>query len=131
MPILTYTDMERFIQIVEDDADIRFIVEYILEDASYIVETFENAKSFINRARKENVDLIILDVMLPDGNGIELSKDLKSHDNTSKIPIIIMSAHANIDQVFKEGKADEFIKKPFDLEFLVEKVGDVLKASHI
>jgi FixJ family two-component response regulator len=49
MPILALTDMERYIQIVEDDADIRFIVEYILEDASYIVETFENAKAFINR----------------------------------------------------------------------------------
>lgn len=128
MQILAHTDMERFIQIVEDDADIRFIVEYILEDASYIVETFENAKAFLTRARRENVDLIILDVMLPDGNGIELSKDLKAHTNTSKIPVIIMSAHASLDQVFQEGKADEFIRKPFDLEFLVEKVGDVLKA---
>jgi DNA-binding response OmpR family regulator len=62
------------------------------------------------------------------GNGIELSKDLKSHDNTAKIPVIIMSAHANIDEVFKEGKADEFIKKPFDLDFLVERVGYVLRA---
>ncbi len=128
MQILAHNVMKRFIQIVEDDADIRFIVEYILEDASYTVETFENAKEFLNRARRENVDLIILDVMLPDGNGIELSKDLKSHASTSKIPVIIMSAHANIDQVFQEGKADGFIKKPFDLDFLVEKVSHVLKA---
>jgi two-component system phosphate regulon response regulator PhoB len=120
--------MDRFIQIVEDDADIRFVVEYILEDASYTVQTFENASAFLNRARKEDVDLVILDVMLPDGNGIDLSKGLKSDSHTSNIPVIIMSAHASLDAAFKEGKADDFIKKPFDLDSFVGKVRDVLKS---
>ena len=57
--------MHRLIQIVEDDADIRFIVEYILEDANYTVETFESAKAFFERNQRESIDLIILDVMLP------------------------------------------------------------------
>jgi two-component system phosphate regulon response regulator PhoB len=118
--------MRKIIQIVEDDGDIRFIVSYILEDAGYIVETFENAQAFLNRKRREDVDLVILDVMLPDGNGIELCKELKMHYATSKIPVIIMSAHESLDKVFKEGKADDFITKPFDLERFTAKVGTIL-----
>jgi DNA-binding response OmpR family regulator len=118
--------MDRFIQIVEDDSDIRFIVKYILEESSFTVETFENATEFLNRTEKEKVDLIILDVMLPDGNGIELSRDLKADTKTSAIPIIIMSAHSGADLAVQRGKADEFIHKPFDLDIFLEKVREVL-----
>jgi DNA-binding response OmpR family regulator len=118
--------MRKTIQVVEDDSDILFIVSYVLEDAGYTVETFENAQTFLNRNRREDVDLVILDVMLPDGNGIELSKQLKMHYGTSKIPVIIMSAHAQLDVVFQEGKADDFITKPFDLDGFTSKVQTIL-----
>jgi DNA-binding response OmpR family regulator len=121
--------MERVIQIVEDDADIRFIVEYVLEDASYTVETFENAKAFLNRSNKENVDLVIMDVMLPDGSGIDLSKSLKLASNTSAIPVIIMSAHAPSDIALSEGGADGFIQKPFDIDHFVNQVNAFIKAK--
>jgi DNA-binding response OmpR family regulator len=48
------------------------------------------------------------------------------HYATSKIPVIIMSAHASLDKVFKEGKADDFITKPFDLDNFTAKVGTIL-----
>jgi DNA-binding response OmpR family regulator len=118
--------MEKLIQIVEDNADISCIVQFILEDAGYHVEMFKNANAFVNRPRKENVDLFILDVMLPDGNGIELSKSLKSDAFTYQIPVIIMSAHSTGDIALQEGKADQFIKKPFELESFVSKVNDVI-----
>jgi len=119
--------MDRLIQIVEDDADIRFIVEYILEDANYTVETFESAKAFFERNQRENVDLIILDVMLPDGNGIEISKGLKTDYETSSIPIIIMSAHSNLKVASHEGRADAFIQKPFDLDLFLLSVKELLQ----
>jgi DNA-binding response OmpR family regulator len=119
-------NMEKLIQIVEDNADISCIVQFILEDAGYHVEMFKNANAFVNRPRKENVDLFILDVMLPDGNGIELSKSLKSDAFTYQIPVIIMSAHSTGDIALQEGKADQFIKKPFELESFVSKVNDVI-----
>jgi DNA-binding response OmpR family regulator len=120
-------NMEKLIQIVEDNADISCIVQFILEDAGYNVEMFENAKAFVNRPKKENVDLFILDVMLPDGNGIELSKALKSDAFTYQIPVIIMSAHSTGDIALQEGKADQFIQKPFELNSFVSKVNDVIK----
>lgn len=121
--------MERVIQIVEDDADIRFIVEYVLEDASYTVETFENAKAFLNRSNKEHVDLVILDVMLPDGSGIDLSKTMKESSRTSNIPVIIMSAHAASDVALLEGAADGFIQKPFDIDHFVKQVHAFIEAK--
>lgn len=114
------------VQVVEDDEDIRYVVAYLLEDANYTVETFENASAFHKRTRKENVDLIILDVRLPDGNGIDISKVIKNDANTSKIPVIIMSAHAQGDVALNQGKANAFIQKPFDLDFFVSKVLDVM-----
>lgn len=118
--------MERLIQVVEDDSDIRFIVRYILEESSFVVETFENATSFLNRTKKEDVDLVILDVMLPDGNGLELSRNLKADIATSTIPVIIMSAHSRADLALRLGQADKFIQKPFDLDMFLEKVREVL-----
>jgi len=118
--------MNKHIQIVEDDGDIRFIVEYILEDANYVVETFENATTFNNRARIADVDLIILDVMLPDGNGIDLCRNLKMSDKTDKIPVIIMSAHAGSQSVLEEACADDFINKPFDLDNFLTRVKKIL-----
>ena len=121
--------MEKVIQIVEDDADIRFIVEYVLEDASYKVETFENARSFLNRSNKEHVDLVILDVMLPDGSGIDLSKNIKEGPDTNGIPVIIMSAHAPSDVAINEGAADGFIQKPFDIDHFVQQVQNFVKSK--
>ncbi|MDB5021851.1 MAG: response regulator, partial [Pedobacter sp.] len=103
--------MKKYIQIVEDDGDIRFIVEYILSDANYVVESFENATSFKNRTHTTGVDLIILDVMLPDGNGIDLCQNLKSDDTSKHIPIIVMSAHAGPNSILEEACADDFINK--------------------
>jgi DNA-binding response OmpR family regulator len=118
--------MKKYIQIVEDDGDIRFIVEYILEDADYTVESFENATSFLNRSRTQGVDLIILDVMLPDGNGMELCRDLKVKGDSKHTPVIIMSAHAGAKSILEEACADDFINKPFDLDYFLGRVRRIL-----
>lgn len=119
--------MGKIIQIVEDDDDIRFILGYILEDVGATIETFDCIEAF--KTRRQNADLLILDVRLPDGNGIELSKCLKSSTTTSSIPVIIMSAHANGNLAILEGKADAFIEKPFDLDRFLLKVKSILSQN--
>jgi two-component system phosphate regulon response regulator PhoB len=114
--------MQKYIQIVEDDEDIRFCVQFVLEDADFIVETFGDATSFNNRKRKDNVDLIILDVMLPDGNGIDLCKNIKGDYNTNGIPVLIMSAHARPQLILEDACANDFISKPFDIDFFLDRV---------
>lgn len=116
--------MGKIIQIVEDDDDIRFILGYILEDVGATIETFDCIEAF--KTRRQNADLLILDVRLPDGNGIELSKCLKNSTTTSHIPVIVMSAHANGNLAIIEGKADAFIEKSFDLDRFLLQVKSIL-----
>ena len=118
--------MEKIIQVVEDDKDIRFILECVLADSGFILETFNNIKDFSNRPRKHDIDLILLDVQLPDGNGIDLCRDLKNAELTKHIPVVLMSASESSSRAIKEGKADDFIAKPFDLDELVIRIQEIL-----
>jgi two-component system alkaline phosphatase synthesis response regulator PhoP len=120
--------MAKLIHIVEDDEDIRFIVEYLLRDENYDVESFGGAKEFIKGIQGDKPDLIILDVMLPDGNGIAICRDLKTSSETQHIPVIIMSAHAAEKSVLEEACADDFISKPFDLDYFLQRVKKQLSA---
>jgi DNA-binding response OmpR family regulator len=114
--------MEKIIQIVEDDDDIQFILNLVLTDEGFVVEAFSTIAEFHQRSRIDGVHLIILDVRLPDGSGIDLSKRVKDSPYTANIPVIIMSAHANGEFAISEGRADHFLAKPFDLETFVEKI---------
>lgn len=120
--------MDKLIHVVEDDEDIRFIVEYILIESGYRVESSATAKEFHTYMARARPDLILLDVMLLDGNGIELCRDLKSDIKTDDIKIIIMSAHAAEKAVLEEACADDFISKPFDLDYLIDHVKKILPA---
>lgn len=108
--------------VLEDDPDIRQVVQLILEFESYTVVSFANVVEFMNRDPTEVPDLFILDVMLPDGSGIDVCEKIKAQGPLSKAPVIIMSAHANIDQVTKGCSAEGFIEKPFDLKVFLHKV---------
>jgi FixJ family two-component response regulator len=118
--------MGKIIQIIEDDQDISFILEFIVSDLGFVPETFGSIQAFLNRTQKDNVNLFLIDVRLPDGNGIELSKALKESASTSNIPVIVMSAHANREDALKNGKAEDFLAKPFDIELLMDKIRKVV-----
>lgn len=109
--------------VVEDDDGIRELLEFLLMSKNYEVKTFPSVRSFENRISGKTPDLFLLDIMLPDGNGLDLCKQLKEADNTSRIPVVLMSAHANLSRM--EG-ADDFIAKPFDVDDLLERIGKQL-----
>jgi two-component system phosphate regulon response regulator PhoB len=114
--------MGELIHVVEDDEDIRFIVEYILIESGYRVESSSNVRDFYKSLEISIPDLILLDVMLPDGNGIDICRDLREKESTRKVKIIIMSAHAAEKAVLEEACSDDFISKPFDLDNLLRHV---------
>ncbi len=105
--------------IVEDDDGIRDLIEFLLVSQQYVVKTFPTARAFKNNITGETPDLFLLDIMLPDGNGLDLCKELKKNSNTSSIPVVLMSAHADISRM--EG-ADDFIAKPFDVDELLNRI---------
>lgn len=110
--------MKKFIHVVEDNEDIRYIVEFFLLDCDYEVQVSATVKEFIDSMDKPLPDLYLLDVMLPDGNGLEICRYIKENKDTKHIPVIIMSAHSNENEVKKESDANAFISKPFDLNDL-------------
>jgi len=113
--------MTKRIHIVEDDEDIRYIVCYILVEMGYEVTLADCVADFRKQQNEDfRPDLMLLDVMLPDGNGLRLCHELKNDPATQHIPIIIMSAHATEDQVIKQSCADDFISKPFNLDDLTD-----------
>lgn len=118
--------MRNYIHIVEDDEDIRYIIEYILTDMGYTIQVSETIAAFKKELKQNLPDMILLDVMLPDGNGLDLCSELKTDIKLSPIPILIMSAHTTEIEVLQLACAQDFISKPFDLEELIIKVGQLL-----
>ncbi|WP_139423201.1 response regulator transcription factor [Chryseobacterium mulctrae] len=112
----------RKIFLVEDDQAIREILEIVLSSENYEVQSFSTARTFKQRNLLINPDLYLFDVMLPDGSGIDLCKQIKNDKYNDGVPVIIMSAHAHL-QNFKEiCPPDDFISKPFDIDHLLLKI---------
>lgn len=114
--------MTKQIYVVEDDQDIRQIIEFILEEEGYQVKLFPDVSSFHAVMTDERPDLYLLDVMLPDGNGLELCREIRTNQKIKDVPIIVMSAHAKPESIFGHCSADDFISKPFDLNDILTKI---------
>jgi DNA-binding response OmpR family regulator len=114
--------MSKKILLVEDEADIRSIIEYILEERGYEVDSAATAAGFYERLNDHRPDLIILDIKLPDGDGRNLCKDVRAKGETSNVPVIMMSAHLRESEALEDVPANDFIPKPFDLDNFIERV---------
>jgi DNA-binding response OmpR family regulator len=114
--------------VLEDDKDIREVVEWILESEDYEVLSFDSVNEFMIRDVRDLPDLFILDVRLPDGSGLDVCKQLRAESANSSIPIVMMSAHANMHQVISGCNADGFIQKPFELNHFLKVIRTQLGA---
>jgi DNA-binding response OmpR family regulator len=114
---------------VDDDKDILEILQYVLEDSGYEVETLSDGHFLFDRIKAHHPDLIILDIMLGNLDGRELCRDVKSKTETHNIPVILLSAsHAVTDTSKQNGNPDDFIAKPFDINELLHSVEKQLAA---
>jgi DNA-binding response OmpR family regulator len=119
--------MKKCIYILEDNDDIRELISFLLIEEDYEVMGYPTVKSFKQKMLSNQPDMIILDVMLPDGNGLVVCDELKSDQKTSSIPILIMSANSQAQEVKESCSAEDFISKPFDIDDLVKRVGRYLQ----
>lgn len=111
--------MKKRIVVVEDDQDIREIVELILVGADFEVTGYDRVVRFWEGLSTDKPDLILLDVMLPDGNGLDICRELRSIQHTANIPVVVMSAAHDHAHVCAEA---EFVKKPFNIDDLISLV---------
>ena len=114
---------------VEDDSGIRDIEMYALTSAGFDVRGFEDAFSLLEALKTECPDLIILDVMLPEMDGVEILKKLKSSSEYADIPIIMATAKGHeYDKVISlDLGADDYLVKPFSMLELTSRVKAVLR----
>ena len=123
--------MGKWIYYVEDDTSIRELVLYALKTAEFQVMGFENAASFYKRMKEQQPDLILLDIMLPDEDGVSILKKLKSRPDSENIPVIMMTAKSSeYDKVLGlDSGADDYITKPFGVMELISRVKAVIRRS--
>jgi len=117
------------ILIVEDDPDIVEMIDYNLKKEGYRIISVLNGEDAIGIAEKENPDLIILDLMLPEMDGFQVCKHLRSEEKTSSVPIIMLTAKSQeTDKVVGlELGADDYMTKPFSPRELVARIKAVLR----
>ncbi len=118
--------MKKTIYVVEDNDDIRELTEYLFESEGFLVKSFANASDFKKHNFTDLPSVFVLDIMLPDGNGIEICNQLKATAKTAQIPVLLMSANANLATNGIDSKADDFISKPFDIDELVKRVNKLV-----
>jgi two-component system alkaline phosphatase synthesis response regulator PhoP len=115
--------------IIEDHRDVVELVRHYLEKESYSLESAEDGVSGIEKALNYKPDLIILDLMLPELDGLEVCKELKSNPKTSSIPIIMLTAKGEESDkvVGLELGADDYLVKPFSPKELVARIKALLR----
>jgi two-component system phosphate regulon response regulator PhoB len=121
--------MSKKILVIEDEPDIRKTLEYNLERENFIVTTASSLSDAKEHLAKDNFSLLILDLMLPDGSGLDLCRELKSNSTIESPLILILTAKDDeVDRVvgFELG-ADDYVTKPFSVRELILRVKAILK----
>jgi DNA-binding response OmpR family regulator len=114
---------------VDDDQDILDVLQLVLEDSGYEVETLSDAHQLFDKINKEHPDLILMDIMLNGLDGRDLCKNVKLNNETHDIPVIMISASHTVGDVLKQECApDDFLAKPFDINILLSKIQRQLAA---
>ncbi len=117
------------IYIVDDEEDILDLVEYILGKEKYRVKRFLTGEDVIAAMHKEKPDLLLLDLMLPGIDGLDVCKSLKKDDDLKEVPIIMLTAKGEDADIVSglELGADDYITKPFNSSVLLARIKAMLR----
>ena len=119
------------IYIVEDDKDIREIETITLSNSGHMIKAFGTAREFYQKLEEKLPDLVLLDIMLPDEDGLEVLKKIRSRVHTKKLPVLLLTAKSTeLDKVKGlDLGADDYITKPFGVMELVSRVKALLRRT--
>ena len=119
------------IALIEDDADLYALLKYNLEKEGFGVVGSQTGRGAIELCRRERPDLAILDIMLPDSDGLEICKGMRSHSELAHVPIIFLTARASeTDRILGlELGANDYIVKPFFVRELIARVKNQFRSQ--
>ena len=114
---------------VEDDESIRELVIYTLKTTGFEARGFENGKEFFAALSDETPELILLDIMLPDEDGLKILKKVRAMDSCRYVPVILLTARGteNDKVIGLDSGADDYITKPFGMMELVSRIRAVMR----
>ncbi len=120
---------QKRILIADDEEDVVTTLQFTLEKEGYQCLTAYDGKEALDKAKRENPDLIILDIMMPKMNGYEVSRLLKFDARFKHIPIVMLTARtqAKDKEIGRDTGADMYVTKPFEMDDLVSTVHNILK----
>jgi two-component system alkaline phosphatase synthesis response regulator PhoP len=125
--------MPRKILIVDDDPDLVQTTTIFLESRNYQVTAAYGGVEGLNKAKSDNPDLIVLDVMMPDRDGYAVCRDLKADPSLCDIPVLLLTAVVShipttryTQQMGMETEADDFLDKPVDPDLLADRIEALL-----
>ncbi len=121
--------MANKILILDDDDDIREAFKRNLERAGYVVTAAGNGKEGLHAARSDQFDLIVTDVAMPVMDGFRFFKEIKQWPNYAKVPVIVMTAHASMEDSFRVFGVSEFFAKPVPIEVVLEAIARLIHPS--
>jgi len=112
------------ILLIEDDSDLYALLKYNLEKEGFALVGAQTGKGAVDLCRREKPDLIILDIMLPDSDGLDICKGIRSHPDLTHIPVIFLTARASeTDRIVGlELGANDYIVKPFFIRELIARI---------
>src|SRR5690606_6891581 len=110
--------MSHTILILDDDSDILFFCTYVFESLGFKVISSNHCNDIISQVESAEPDIILIDNWIPDVGGVQATQILKSTTHLKHVPVILFSANSNLPQLAEEAGADDYLKKPFDLEEL-------------
>ena len=125
--------MKKLVHIIEDEEDIGRLIKYNLSLEGYQVSHFVTGEDGLRAVCREFPELILLDLMLPGIDGLEICRKLKSDERTSVIPIIMVTAKGEEEDIVKglEIGADDYITKPFSPKVLMARVNAAFRRQNI
>ena len=121
-------DVERTILVVDDDPVILRLLEVNFEMEGFEVVSAVDGADGVEKAKAEQPDVIVSDVMMPKLNGLELCEALKADASTSTIPVVLLSAKAQVTDIRAglDAGADDYVTKPFEPLELIDRINKLL-----
>jgi len=122
---------DELILVVEDEEDIQELLEYTLQNSGYRVDVTDRGEEALELVTENAPSLMVLDLMLPGLDGLEVCRRLKGNEATGSLPVIILTAKGEEEDVIAgfEAGADDYITKPFSPKVLSARVAAVLRRS--
>ena len=118
--------MSNPILIVEDNDDLSLLFKLVLESAGYQVSTVDNGYDALKYVAQTQPQLVLMDIMMPEINGLQVAENIKQQQNNRALPILLVSAVDRLkDEQLAKSKADGILYKPFNLDELINRVGEL------